>query len=186
MRGLFIGSGSCTVPDGEGSKTGFHLEINFSHSVPASETLNRLNENKINCKITRKKDNFMLYIKKAEDIKDFIAFIGAPLSVLRLTEIIIERELFNKTNRRKNCDLGNVNKQIEAVSKQTNAIKLIDKLVGLNTLKEDLFKTAKFRLEYPEDTLSELSEKLEISKSCLNHRLRKIVSYSETLLNNNQ
>ena len=186
LRGLFIGSGGCTVPDNNGGKTGFHLELNFSHSIPASETLNRLNENKINCKITHKKDNYMLYIKKAEEIKDFIAFIGAPLSVLKLTEIIIERELYNKTNRIKNCDLGNVNKQIEAVSKQVNAIKIIDKMVGLSTLKEDLYLTAKFRLENLEDTLAELANKLEISKSCLNHRLRKIVSYADTLVNKNK
>ena len=80
--------------------------------------------------------------------------------------------------------MGNVNKQIEAVSKQTNAIKTIDKIVGLSTLKEDLFKTAKYRLEYPEDTLLELAKKLDISKSCLNHRLRKIVSFADTLLEN--
>jgi DNA-binding transcriptional regulator WhiA len=51
----------------------------------------------------------------------------------------------------------------------------------LDTLKKDLAETATARLEYPDETLSELAERLNVSKSCLNHRLRKLVLIANEL-----
>ena len=94
---------------------------------------------------------------------------------------MINRELANKINRQKNCDLGNVNKQVEASAKQINAINKIQTTIGLDSLSKDLESTAKIRLEYPDDTLLELAERLAVSKSCLNHRLRKILAIAKEL-----
>ena len=181
LRGLFVGAGSCTIPDTVGGKTGYHLELNFSHSKPASETINRLNEYGIYPKITRKKDSYMLYIKSAEEIKDFLAFLGVPVSVLKLTDVIIERELLNNSNRVKNCDLGNVAKQVEASAKYLQAIIKIEKSIGFENLKQDLLDVAIARKNFPEDTLSELANRLNLSKSCLNHRLRKILLIANSI-----
>ena len=116
-----------------------------------------------------------------EDIKDFFAFLPAPISVLKITDLMINRELVNNSNRRKNCDLGNVNKQVEASSKQISAINKIEKTVGLESLKEDLYNTAIARRDNAEETLVELAERLGVSKSCLNHRLRKLVQIASQL-----
>ena len=77
---------------------------------------------------------------------------------------MVNREFANNINRQKNCDLGNVNKQVEASAKQISAIDRIDKIVGLDTLKVDLRKVAFARKEFPEDTLNELAERLNLSK----------------------
>ena len=138
-------------------------------------------QNGVLTRIVKRREGYIVYIKSAEDIKDFLAFLPAPISVLKLTDLMIERELANKINRQKNCDLGNVNKQVEASVKQVKAIKKIDKIIGLEGLKPDLMATAKARLENPDETLNELAEILNISKSCLNHRLRKIVEIAEQL-----
>ncbi len=183
LRGLFVSSGNCTIPfESQSIKTRYHLEISFSHSAPAMDTAQKLAEHGVNAKITTRKGNYVLYIKSAEEIKNFIAFIGAPVCVLKLTEYIIGGELLNITNRQKNCDLGNVNRQIEASEKQIEAINKIKAERGIEFLgKKDLIDTAKARIDYPEDTLAELSNKLNVTKSCLNHRLRKIVAIANSL-----
>ena len=96
-------------------------------------------------------------------------------------DLMINRELSNNSNRQKNCDLGNVNKQVEAAAKQIDAIKKIKQVIGLETLKIDDRAVAIAREENPDDTLSELAERLNITKSCLNHKLRKLVKIANEL-----
>ena len=182
FRGLFLASGSCSVPSElTSAKTGFHAELTFSHSTPALLAGEKLLSYGVKTKITRRKEFFVVYIKSEEEIKNFVAFLQTPKMVLKLTDMIIERELSNMSNRQANCDIGNVNRQLEATEKHITAINKIIEKKGLDYLKEDLKITAIARLEFKGDTLSELAERLNISKSCLNHRLRKIVAVSEEL-----
>ena len=105
IRGLFVAVGGCTLPtDNRSSSTGYHLEMVFSHYTPALETAEKLSTCGITAKITRRRESFVLYIKSAEEIKDFVAFLPAPVSVLKLTELMINREIVNYSNRQKNCD----------------------------------------------------------------------------------
>ena len=182
IRGLFVASGRCTLPtENDNSSTGYHLEINFSHYAPALETSEKLAQFGVLTKIVNRREGYIVYIKSAEEIKDFLAFLPAPISVLKLTDLMINREFANTINRQKNCDLANVTKQVEASAKLVDAIKKIEQTIGIDRLKDDLAKTARFRLDYPDDTLNELAERLAISKSCLNHRLRKIVMLANEL-----
>lgn len=178
FRGLFISTGNCTVPfNSQSVNTRYHLELVFSHSSPAMDTAQKLLQFNVQTKITTRKGKYIVYIKSAEEIKNFIAFIGAPVSVLKLTEYIINGELINTSNRQKNCDLGNVTRQMEASEKQIEAINKIINNGGLKILvKSDLIETANARITHPEETLMELANILGITKSCLNHRLRKIVA----------
>jgi DNA-binding protein WhiA len=182
LRGLFISSGSCTVPNfNEKGTTGYHLELAFSHTAPASEMVGKLLSFGIEAKATRRKDSIIVYVKNSESIKNFFALIGASVSVLKMTDLMISRELSNNSNRQTNCDLGNVSRQIEAFEKQLSAIEKIKKTIGIDGLKKDLQETAKARIENPEETLLELAKKLGVTKSCLNHRLRKIVALANEL-----
>jgi len=182
IRGLFVATGSCTLPnENDSSSTSYHLEISFSHHSPALETSSKLAEYGIMTKIVKRREGYIIYIKSAEEIKDFLAFLPAPISVLKITDLMINRELANKINRQKNCDLGNVNKQVEACAKQIDAIKKIQTTIGLSGLNKDLETTARLRMEYTGDTLTELAERLKVTKSCLNHRLRKILVIANEL-----
>ena len=182
IRGLFVATGNCTLPnENDNSSTSYHLEISFSHHSPALETSCKLAEYGIMTKIVKRRDSYIIYIKSAEEIKYFLAFLPAPISVLKITDLMINRELANKINRQKNCDLGNVNKQVEASAKQIVAIKKIQTTIGLDSLSKDLENTAKCRIDYPDETLLELAERLSVSKSCLNHRLRKIMTIANEL-----
>lgn len=180
ISGLFLSSGSCSVPKSSQNKnTGYHLEIVFNHNIPAYQVMSVLLNYGVQAKIINRKDSFVLYIKSVEEIKNFLAFLPAPVSMLKLTELSINRELANTSNRQKNCDIGNVNRQLEASEKQLQAIEKIEKTVGINSLKPDLREVAKIRKEFPEDTVLELANRLKITKSCINHRLRKIIEISK-------
>ena len=135
----------------------------------------------INSKVTRRREKFVLYVKSAEEIKDFIAYVSAPKTALKITDLIINREFVNDVNRRKNCDLGNVSRQLDATFKQIEAINKIKNKIGFDGLSKDLKETAEFRLKYDGDSLIELAEKLSITKSCLNHRFRKLINIAKEL-----
>lgn len=178
IRGLFVAIGNCTVPkqENKASHTGYHLELAFSHSAPAQATSNKLAKFGIIPKILRRKGSYVVYLKSAEEIKDFVAFLQAPKSVLKITDLMINRELSNNSNRQKNCDLGNLNRQIEAVAKQVEAINSLKGKGEFENLKPELLLVAKARIDNPDETLSELADRLKLTKSCLNHRLRKLVA----------
>lgn len=177
LKGLFLSCGGCFVPS-RNESIGYHLELTFSHSKTAEKIAETLSKFGINAKIIRRKESFVLYLKSADEIKDFIALLSASKSVLTLSNIIIEKELSNNSNRQANCDIGNVNRQIGASIKQIEAIDKIEKTIGLKNIKKELFEVAKARKEFADDSLEELAERLNISKSCLNHRLRKIIQIS--------
>ncbi len=183
VKGMFIGSGHCTLPDVKNpdTSTGYHLEVVFTHKVPASDFAGYLARFGIFAKTITRRKATVVYIKSAEEISDFLALVNAPKAVLTVTDTIIKKQLKNNINRQKNCDIANVTKQVLAYEKHIDAIRLIEQTIGLNELTEDIYNTAVARRDNPDDTLMELALKLGITKSCLNHRLRKILAIAEEL-----
>ena len=84
-------------------------------------------------------------------------------------------------NRVSNCETANLDKTYSAASRQIAAIALISDKVGLDALPEDLREAALLRLHNPEMSLREMSGRLSISRSGVNHRLRRILEFAETL-----
>ena len=107
--------------------------------------------------------------------------MGASKAVLKLAEITVEKDMNNNYNRQLNCEMSNMSKQIDASVKQIRAIEKIDDAIGRESLPNPLKTVADARINNRGLTLSELAEKLGISKSCLNHRLRKIVELADNL-----
>ena len=95
----------------------------------------------------------------------------------------LEKDLRNSVNRRLNCDSANLDKAVEAAQEQLEAIRRLQACDLLEQLPDKLQETAALRLEYPELSLSELAEEFDppISKSCLNHRLRKLMELARKL-----
>lgn len=182
IKGLFLSSGSCTAPSENDSKnTKYHLELPFSHTAPAEQTARVLFDKGVQIKIMRRKNKFVAYIKSVEEINNFLAYIGAHISLLKLADLVAMKEFVNNVNRQQNCELANIDRQIEASEKYKQAINKIESAVGLESLKKDLLTTAKAKKDYPEDSLFQLAERLGISKSCLTHRLRKLVEIASTI-----
>lgn len=180
--GAFIGGGSVTIPQQEGTnKNNYHLETVFSLKQIADDYCQVLAILGFFPKLTERKDKYVVYFKGREEISDMLTFMGATGCSLDLQELIVERDVNNKVNRRYNCDMSNLSKQIEASIKQIEAIKNIEATIGLDGLPPQLKETALLRLNNPDIPLTDLAEMGEISKSCLNHRLRKILEISKNL-----
>ena len=185
IRGAFLGSGSCTIPS-ETGKAGYHLEIIFPLRKTARDFCDLLCEFEIIAKMTKRKDTHVVYIKSKEQISDFLAVIGAKKALKRLSELVEQRDKSNHENRAQNCMAGNADKAAIAAVKQVKAIqKLIDRGVIANQ-NEELQTLAKMRVENPSKSLQELADMLKVSKSCLNHRMRRLMTLAQTAEETNE
>ncbi len=176
LRGLFMAVGSVNDP----KKSRYHLEFLVDERNYANFINELLNKYKLNSKILKREQKYMVYIKEAERISDFLRIINAYNAVLYFEDIRIYRDHKNMTNRLNNCEQANVDKVIEAATKQVNDIKLIKEMSGLDLLDDKVRTVAIYRLKYPDSSLSELSEIIgietgdQITKSGLYHRFKKI------------
>ena len=85
----------------------------------------------------------------------------------------------NTITRQINCDNANADKTVAAAQAQIAAIRRIAKEYGLDALPEPLKDAALLRITNPEASLSDLVllSNPPVTKSCLNHRLKKIMSF---------
>lgn len=181
LRGAFLASGSVNNPE----SNNYHLEIYSTYEDHNNQLCAMMNNNfHLNAKTVLRRNGFITYLKEAEKISDFLQLIGATSSMLQFEDIRIVRDMRNSVNRLVNMENANMNKTIDASQKQLEAIRLIDAEKGLEYLPDKLRVMAKFRLDNPDMTLKELGEMVPggpISKSGVNHRLRKIVQIAEEL-----
>ena len=129
----------------------------------------------------------MVYIKESEKISDLLRIIKAYNAVLYYEDIRVLREKQNMNNRINNCEQANVEKSMASSNKQIEDINFIKVEDAYELLDEKVRKVADYRLKYPESSLIELSNIIsvetgeKITKSCVNHRLRKIRELAERL-----
>lgn len=175
LRGAFLGGGSCTLPKGE-AKTGYHLEFVFSTAQSAESFSDLLTSLDLLSKLVVRGEKHVVYCKSREIISDFLSTVGAKGALRRLNVVSSEREESNHSNRVSNCYAGNADKTAIASASQIVALRRMREDGLLASLPDALAQTADFRMQNPADSLSELAGKLGVSKSCLNHRLRKLMT----------
>lgn len=178
IKGAFLGGGSCVVPK-ENGKSGYHLEIVFSDKQTAIDFCDLLAEFELIVRLVERKDTFVAYLKSKEAISDFLGIIGAEHALKKFSALVEKRDLANQNNRAQNCMAGNADKTAIAAVKQVVAIKKLMKWQGFLDISEELQSLARVRLERETMSLQELADYLKISKSCLNHRMRKLMELSE-------
>ncbi len=181
LKGAILGGGNMTLPGENGGKTGYHFEIVTAHHETALGLSELTAGFGIITKIVKRKEMYATYLKNSEEIKDLLALLGLNKCVLEITDLMCFKEFSSNVNRQRNCDLGNLNKQVDAVERWLKAFEIIRDTIGIDKLDKSLVDVINAREEYTEDTLSELAARLNITKSCLNHRLRKIMSIADNL-----
>lgn len=181
LQGVYLAKGRVFLPkdDEEGKSSLYQLEMVFSSRKGMDYIKDLIIKSGINIKESERRDNLVLYIKDSEIISDFFAMFGASNAVMELQSLIIERDVRNNANRAVNCSVANIGKAIDAASDQIEAIELIVKNAGINSLEENLRELAQLRLNNPEATLTDLAGLLDVTKSCINHRMRKIMQIAE-------
>lgn len=176
LRGVFLTTGSINDP----KKSRYHLEFFISDYDYAYFIKDLLNKYNLNSKIIKRENKYMIYVKEAEKIGDFLRMINAINSLFYFEDIRIYRDHKNMTNRLNNCEQANVDKIIASCNEQIKDINLINSIGGLKLLDEKEQVAATYRLKYPESSLLELSEIIsmetgnKITKSGLYHRFHKI------------
>lgn len=178
LRGVFVCCGYVTDPKKE-----YHLEIVLSESERAELLADFISEHGMSVKSTERKSQTVLYSKTSEQIEDFLTYIGAGTHSLEIMQVKIEKDLRNRANRSVNCDSANLDKTVAASEKSCRDIELVLREIGAENLSDELRETAFLRLNNRESSLSELCSMMKepISRSGLNHRLKKLSAMADDL-----
>ena len=183
IRGCFLIAGSVNDP----KTSRYHLEFIINNEEFANFLRDILNSYDLNAKTLRRAKGYMVYIKESERISDLLRIIKAYNAVLYYEDIRVLREKQNMNNRINNCEQANIEKSMNSSNKQIEDINFIKVEDAYDLLDEKVRKVADYRLKYPESSLIELSNIIsvetgeKITKSCVNHRLRKIRELAERL-----
>ncbi len=182
LRGVFITSGSLADP-----VKAYHLEIVCIAEESAKRIQQILIDFDLEAKIVLRKKYFVVYIKEGSMIVDALNIMEAHASLMSMENVRIVKSMRNTINRRVNCETANLNKTVSAAVRQLEDIKYIEKVKGLSELSQQLRDLATLRIEEPDASLKELGEMLNppVSKSGVNHRLRKLSEIANDLREKN-
>ena len=176
LKGVFLSSGSINDP----KTSRYHMELLIEQAGEAVFVQMLLNLFDLNVKILTRDKGYMLYIKEADKISDFLKLIKATQAVLYFEDQRIYRKKKNQANRLNNCEQANMDKIVATATSQLDDITIIEENLGKSLLDDKTQEALEYRKKYPEASLKELSEIISvetgnsISKSGLNHRFRKI------------
>lgn len=188
MSGAYIGCGTSSIKLNYNSRTttGYHVELSNQNYMLLNEIANVLAQFEILAKLTKRKNLYVLYVKDAEEVSNVLALMGASDAVLKLQNEIVTRQVRNKINRQNNCFTSNFTKTLNASYKQLEAIKIVEKEIGLYNLPEDIQQVALLRLANTDESLEELLKlsKYPMTKSALNHKFNKIIKLANKIKGN--
>lgn len=181
LRGAFMAGGSVNNPEG----SSYHLEIASMYEEHCHALCQLANRFQLNARCIERKKGYVFYMKEGEKIIHFLSLIGAHQALLRFEDVRIMKDMRNSVNRIVNCETANLNKTIGAAVRQIENIRFLQKEIGLDQLPEKLREVAEIRLAHPDMNLKEVGELLKgnVSKSGVNHRLRKLDEWAEKLRN---
>ena len=180
LAGAFLASGSINSP----MTSNYHLEISLNSENYAkwmSHLFARYKNSNIEPKVIFRRDKYVIYFKKSDQIANFLIIIGAVEACMEFENIRVDRDFANNSNRLTNLDTANMSKIYETAQRQINEIKVIDSRLGLsNITNEKIRLLCEIRLENDAASLQELSALLSermnkiITKSNVNHLFRAI------------
>ena len=178
IRGAFLAGGSVTDPEKR-----YHLELATPHHSVSRESYSVLLELGFTARETQRGGNYLLYFKQADTIADFFTALGASATALGVMTAKVEKEMRNTITRQINCDSANADKVVSAAQEQLDAIRRVAKAYGLDELPEGLKDAALLRITNPAASLSDLAQLScpKVTKSCLSHRLKKLMSMAAAL-----
>lgn len=178
VRGAFLSCGSISDPT-----KGYHLEFVCNNRTQAEQLQEIIGQFDIEAKIVCRKKYFVVYVKEGAGIVELLNIMEAHVALMNLENLRILKEMRNSINRRVNCEAANIQKTVQASTRQVEDIIYLRDYYGFSRLPDNLREMAEVRLAYPEAALKELGEYLSppVGKSGVNHRLRKLSELAEKL-----
>ncbi|WP_022791427.1 DNA-binding protein WhiA [Weissella halotolerans] len=180
LRGAFLAAGSVNNPE----TSRYHLEIYSLYEEQAQQIERLMNRFDLKAKTVERRAGYIVYLKEGEKIADMLNLMGATTAMLKLEDVRIMRDMRNSVNRLVNAENANIDKTVTASQKQIDDIHFLDEELGLHRLPEKLREIAQVRLQHREAPLSELGQYVPsgpISKSGVNHRLRKLTKLADEI-----
>ncbi|MCC3144441.1 DNA-binding protein WhiA [Halanaerobium sp. Z-7514] len=176
LRGIFLAGGSVNSPKSE-----YHLEFRCERESLAEDLIKLLAKFELEAHQTEHKGFYVVYFKSYDEVIKVLNIIGAHQAMLKMENDHIVKQLKNDVNRRVNFETANLEKSVSAAMDQLENIRIIEREKGLENLSPSLREMAQIRRENPYASLKELGEILDLSKSGVNHRLRRIKKIAENL-----
>ncbi|HBK85013.1 MAG TPA: DNA-binding protein WhiA [Firmicutes bacterium] len=174
LRGAFLASGAINDP----RKVSYHMEITTEYEEQAVVLCELMAQEQLTAKVVARKDSLVVYLKEGEQIVRFLNVVGAHAALLQFENARIKKQMRNQVNRLVNAETANLSKTVEAAMRQIEAIRSLAARQELAKLSPGLKQIAELRLSHPEASLQELGQLADppLSKSAVNHRLRKLMS----------
>ena len=182
LRGAFLANGSINDPY---SKGGYHFEISTLDEEFALYLRKLINEYDLKSKVSKRRNSFIVYLKKGESIGDFLRIINSMDGLMQFEDCRIAKDMLNNNNRVDNCDLANEIKRNALAQKQIAAIQILiekDLVEGLDYKTRAIIN---YRLDNPEWALSDIANAYNednndnISKSSVRTILMKVMQLAE-------
>jgi len=174
LRGIFMGCGSVNAPSAR-----YHLEFVLSTSGWAVKLARLLQEHGVRAGITERAGHQVLYVKDGDGIVRTLSLMGASRAVMEFENVRVVREVSGQVNRRLNFETANIDKTIGSAMRQVAAIDQLDRSGRLAELSPALREVAQARRSSHDLNLAELAASMRLSKSAVNHRLRRLVDIAE-------
>jgi len=175
FRGFFLGCGSVNAPS-----TRYHLELVAPTLGWATVLLCLVHEAQVRAGVVERAGQHVVYVKDAEGIVRCLQMMGANRAVMEFENVRVVRDVRAQVNRRINFETANIDKTIGSALRQVEAIVKLETDTGLEGLPPSLREMARWRKENPELNLAELATQMNLSKSAVNHRLRRLVEIAES------
>jgi cell division protein WhiA len=174
LRGLFLGCGSVNAPSAR-----YHLEMVLPTPGWAARLAVLLQEQGVRAGVTERAGHQVLYVKDGDGIVRTLSMMGASRAVMEFENVRVVREVSGQVNRRLNFETANIDKTIGSAMRQVTAIEQLERRGRLVELSTALREVAQARRANPELNLAELAVRMRLSKSAVNHRLRRLVEIAE-------
>lgn len=172
LRESFVKIGEVNDPKKEN-----HLSFLCKNAKDANEIISYLTIIGLTPKLaTRKEKIYQIYLKDEKSIIYFLDFLGAKQSSKVYDNAKNEKAIASYINRTNNFENANIKRRADASVKQVAYIKQLLKRYKIDSFDKNLADTIKYRLKYEDMSLKDLADKMKISKSCLVHRLDKIMN----------
>lgn len=169
LQSAFLIKGSIALP-----RVGYHLEIHGLNQDDAKKMAQILSEKDCEARAYRRRGDWVAVIKSGESIARLLNLLGAHRALLRFEERRALKETKNDVRRRVNYEAANLSRVVIAAGKQRQMVEQIMNTKLWHRLPSGVKEAAMARYHHPTLSLKELAQKLGMTKSALNHRLRRL------------
>ena len=175
LRGLFLGCGSVNVPSSR-----YHLEFVVPSGTWADAVADLAGSAEVKVGIMQRGGQHVVYLKEGDAIVRLLSLMGASRAVMEFENVRVMREVSGEVNRRLNFETANIGKTIGSGLRQAAAIERLEANGAMERLPPALREMARWRMENPDLNLGELAGRMELSKSAVNHRLRRLQELADS------